>query len=358
MKHLHIMHNEKFIASYIEFINNNFNLSDHYFLIIGGDSQEKMPVPKYQNVKYLINLDIKYSFLKLFKKLIPIYYSLLKEILKSEKVYFHSLFDKRVILFLFVFRKFLKKSYWLMWGGDLYCYKNRDNSFINKIWYKIEDYVKGNFYGYVTHIKGDYRLAQKWYEAKGKYYDCFMYPSNLYKNILLKENIKNEIYIQIGNSADSSNNHFDILEKLKKFQNKNIRLFCILSYGDMEYAKIVISKGKEIFGEKFTPIVDFMKFDEYMDFLSKIDIAIFAHNRQQAVGNITSLLSMKKTVYLKESVTTYDMLKDLGVKVKSFDKFEDLEKFDDEILEKNKEIIKERFSEKRLIEDLNKIFND
>ena len=358
MKNLHIMHNEKFIAPYIEFINKNFDMNDHFFLIIDGLNSKKVLIPNYLNVEYIETLKTKNKVLKIFKVIVPLYWNLLKKILKSEKVYFHSLFDKRMILFLFVFRKFLKKSYWLMWGGDLYCYKKRDNSFINKIWYKIEDYVRGNFYGYVTHIKGDYKLAQKWYGAKGKYYDCFIYPSNLYKNIFLKENIKNEIYIQIGNSADSSNNHFDILEKLKKFQNRNIKLFCILSYGDMEYAKIIISKGKEIFGEKFIPIVDFMKFDEYMEFLSKMDIAIFAHDRQQAVGNITSLLSMKKTVYLKENVTTYDMLTNLGIKIKSFDKFENLEKFDDKILEKNKEIIKERFSEKRLIEDLNKIFND
>lgn len=357
MKILHIMNNEKFISSYVEFINKNFKMKEHYFLIIDGLSEEKMPIPKYLNVEYLKTFKKKDRILKVFESIISLYWILLKRILKYEKIYFHSLFDKRIILFLYIFRTFLKKSYWLMWGGDLYCYRNRKNKFIYKIWYKIENYVKKNIKGYVTHIKGDYKLAQKWYDAKGKYYNCFIYPSNLYKDIYMKENKKEDIYIQIGNSADPSNNHLEIFDKLKSYKDKNIKIFCILSYGNMEYAKDVILKGKKIFGNKFVPIVDFMKFDQYMEFLSKIDIAIFAHNRQQAVGNITSLLSMKKTVYLKEKVTTYDMLKDLGVKVKSFDKFEDLEKFNDEILEKNKEIIKERFSEKRLKEDLNIIFN-
>ena len=67
---------------------------------------------------------------------------------------------------------------------------------------------------------------------------------------------------------------------------------------------------------------------------------------------------MKKTIYLKEKVTTYEMLKELGIKVKSFDKFNDLEVLEDKILEKNKKIIKERFSKERLIKDLEKLFYD
>ena len=227
---------------------------------------------------------------------------------------------------------------------------------MRKIYYKIEEYVKGNFYGYITHIKQDYELAQKWYVAQGQYYDCFMYPSNLYRDFDIKEVNKKYIAIQVGNSADYSNNHFEIFEKLKKF--KNIRIYCPLSYGDKIYADKVIKKGKEIFGEKFIPITKFLEYSKYLEFLSQIDIAIFAHNRQQAVGNITSLLGMKKTVYLKERVTTYSMLKELGVKVKLFDILDSLERFEDDILEKNKEIIRERFSEKRLIEEWKKIFED
>ena len=356
MKNLHIIPNGNFSYSYIKFINDNFNMEENFFIITEDSSEEKILIPTYSNVKYKKITD--QNFFLFFKEIISLYFLLLKKAKQSDNLYIHGAFNKIIIIFLFIFRGYLKKSNWIIWGGDLYCYNNRKNKFIYRIWYRIGDYVKGNFKGYITHVKGDYELAKKWYGAKGKYFNCFVYPSNLYKNILLKEYKKEEIYIQIGNSATTTNNHFEIFEKLRLYKNRNIKVFCILSYGDIIYAKEVISKGKEIFGDKFIAIVDYMKFDEYMEFLSKMDIAIFAHDRQQAVGNITSLLSMKKTVYLKENVTTYDMLKNLGIKIKSFDKFENLEKFDDKILEKNKEIVKERFSEKRLIEDLNKIFND
>lgn len=357
IKNLHIIRKDKFDEAFIKFINKNFVKEENLFIVIANREKYQNEYINENNVIVYFQKEHKLNLFKMFEsiKRNRFIYKYAKE---CDKIFWHQI-EKRFILFLFIFRGILKKSYWIIWGGDLYSHLNRKKSLRYKLRYKIEDYVKGNFKGYITHIEGDYKLAQKWYGAKGKYYNCFMYPSNLYKKIELKNIEKKVIYIQIGNSATDSNNHFEILKKLEKYKNNDIKLFCILSYGNNnDKIKKIIEVGKNIFGDKFIPIVDFMKFDEYMEFLSKIDIAIFAHNRQQAVGNITSLLSMKKTVYLKEGVTTYGMLEDSGVKVKSFDKFENLEKFDDEILEKNKEIIKERFSEKRLVEDWKKIFED
>ena len=101
-----------------------------------------------------------------------------------------------------------------------------------------------------------------------------------------------------------------------------------------------------------------MEFDKYMKFISLLDIAILAHNQQQAFGNIISLLSMKKTVYLKEEVTTYETLKEMGIEIKSFDRFTDLEKFDENTLENNRKIIEENFSEEKLKEQWKNIFEN
>ena len=105
-------------------------------------------------------------------------------------------------------------------------------------------------------------------------------------------------------------------------------------------------------------MTEFLEYSKYLEFLSEIDIAIFAHDRQQAFGNITSLLSMKKTIYIKEEISTYETLINLGINLKSFDKFENLEVLDEELLENNKRIIKEYFSEKKLKEQWENIFSD
>ena len=352
IKYLHIMPNEKFIRPYIEFLKKNFIFEEHQFFIIDGNDKKNFEIPGYKNVHLYKNSCSKIKYFEILKLIKNLY----KFSFEAEKIYFHSLFNKKVILFLFIFRKVLKRSNWVIWGGDIYCYQRRKNNFKNKMWYIIEDYVKGNFYGYITEFKGDYKLTQEWFGAKGKYFDCFQYPSNLYKEIKIKQIYKESLYIQVGNSADPSNNHFEILKKLEKYKNKNIVIYCPLSYGDIEYAKKVIQQGKIIFKEKFIPLIEYLEYEKYLILLSKIDIAIFAHNRQQAFGNITSLLSMKKTIYLKDEVTTTKMLKELNIEVKSFDKLKDLEVYDDIILEKNKEIMKKRFSKEQLVEEWKKIF--
>ena len=331
MKYLHIGPNSRIYTDFIEFVEENFDKKEHKFLYTKENGKSLI-----ENIFFIIKFTI-YG-------------------LKAQKIFIHGLFNKKMIIFLYIFRFFLKKSYWIMWGGDLYSYNDRKKK---SFFYKIEDYVKGNMKGYISYIKGEFKLVQEYFKTKGKFYSSFTYPSNLYKKNEVRKEKKDELWIQIGNSADPSNNHFEILEKLSKFKNMNIKIFCILSYGGNEvYNKKVIDKGIEIFNDKFHPVLDFMKFDEYMNFLSSLDIAIFAHDRQQAFGNITSLLSMKKTVYLKEKVTTYQTLKEMGIEVRSFDKLVDLEEFDENTLENNRRIIEENFSEEMLIEQWENIFEN
>ncbi|WP_083234102.1 TDP-N-acetylfucosamine:lipid II N-acetylfucosaminyltransferase [Candidatus Marithrix sp. Canyon 246] len=75
-------------------------------------------------------------------------------------------------------------------------------------------------------------------------------------------------------------------------------MFVPLSYGDPKgvYIKEVISTGTKIFGDKFIPMTEFMDFDKYLNFLGSINITIFNHNRQQAMGNTITLLGFGKKV--------------------------------------------------------------
>jgi 4-alpha-L-fucosyltransferase (fuc4NAc transferase) len=362
IKNLHIIHKDKFDREFIEFINNNFKKEEHFFLLIHLPNTKIYDLVEEEGSN-ILNFKFKKSKKIFFKnfflvlqvlKFYKILYCLSK---KSKKIFFHSIADYQM-LFLYIFRSFLKKSYYAIWSTEKSKYE--DNYLFNK----VVKYVKGNFKGYITHIKGDYNIIKERYGAKGDYFDCFTYPSNLYKKIKVSEtSIKtgSTLNIQIGNSAQMCNNHIEILEKLKKFKDKNIKLFCILSYGNDGgniYLNEVIKTGKKIFKDKFVPILNFFPHSEYIAFLNKINIAIFAHNTQKAFGNIISLLSIKKTVYLKESITTYKALSKLGIKLKSFDKLEDLTLFDTKILENNQKIIMERFSKERLINDLKLIFYD
>ena len=87
-------------------------------------------------------------------------------------------------------------------------------------------------------------------------------------------------------------------------------------------------------------------------------IAIFNHDRQQAIGNITALLGYVKKVYIREETTTWQFCIDHDLNVYSANcKYDDLlESIDREIAQKNIENVALRFSEKKLLIDLNNIF--
>lgn len=347
MKILHIIPNEKFTESFITFINKNFNHKQHTFVTYGNN--KTYTVKKRDNVNELTKSIKSINFL-------------IKSLYESEKIIIHGLFNLYIVLMLFLQPWLLKKSYWVIWGGDLYYHVMRVKTIKSNIYEYLRKNIIKKMVGLITHIKGDYDLVIDWYGARGKYYYSFMYPSNLFKNY---DNISfakcNDILvIQIGNSADTSNNHIEVLDGLRRFKDKNIKIVCPLSYGDLEYSSSVIELGKSIYGNKFIPITEFLPFEKYIELLGNIDIAIFNHKRQQAMGNITTLLGLGKKVYIREEITTWQFCLDNNLKVYSANSdFDDLfEEIDEGIKQKNIENVKIQFSEEKLIEDLRKIFNE
>lgn len=346
MKHLHIFPNQKFTESFIDFVNKHFDSNDHIFLVIGKGIDAK--ITSRDNVKK-ISKDLK-SLLLLIDKMY-----------KCEKIFLHGLFFKEIVFMLFIQPWLLKKSNWIVWGGDLYWYKDLREGLKLKLYEGFRSIVIRYMGGLITHIKGDYELAQLWYGAKGKYYYSFMYPSNLYKEFdLSKVNKDSEkTYIQVGNSADPTNNHLEVFNKLEKYKNEEIEIIVPLSYGNAQYRDKVIEEGTKKFGNKFNPIVDYMPFEKYLELLAKIDVAIFNHKRQQAMGNIITLLGLGKKVYIRDDITTWRFCAEHGLKVYSLN--EDVSELFDEMLENEKanniNNIKKKFSEIKLKEDLTNIFS-
>lgn len=340
---IHCMHAEKFIKPFIDFLAENFvNFElNHNFFITGN--LEKYSIKIRSNL--LSSQDSKLVF----------YAKLAFAMNKADKIILHSLFDMRLIMLLAIQPWLLKRCYWVIWGGDLYSYQlgKRDfNWWRNEIFRRFAIKRIGHF---ITHIRGDYELAQKWYGAKGIWHECFVYPSNLYQEPPEQETLHDGINILLGNSADPSNNHIDALEKLRPYAAKDIQIFCPLSYGGAEYAKQVADYGKSIFGDKFNPLLEFMIFDDYKKLLAKIDIAIFNHKRQQGMGNITTLLGMGKKVFMRSDVTSYHAIRSLGAFVFDIENL-DLALIDIRQASKNKLIVSEYFAPILLTAQLGRIF--
>lgn len=316
MKYLHLMSNEKFTAPYIEFIEENFPVNEHLFYIIGGVSYVKVIK------KEFIRTYISEASNKILRKLYILwaYLSFCPNAFKSKKIILHGLFSPLTILFLFLNPWFLKKCNWVMWGGDLYSYRNRKyNTLLKKIYYKIEDYVKGNI-SYISYLaKGDYTLAKQYYNSKGfPERAIYINPVNLKELEKLEKKFKDKktLNIQIGNSADPENNHFEILNEIKKYKNENIKIYAPLSYGNPNYALEIKKYGESIFGEKFIGMLEFLEPQKYAEYLSDIDVLIFNHKRQQGLGNIFALSYLNKKIYLRSDISSWDYLtKDLCLEI-------------------------------------------
>lgn len=335
---LHLTRKEKFTKPFIDFIKENFDISEHFFLLVGGQNKKEFYI---EDDSYIKTISNKKDFLKYFIEFN-------KKMYKADKIIIHGLSQPYNIFYLFLNPWLLKKCYWAMWGGDFYFPEKQSwikKQVIKKMGHLISGYI------------GEYELAKKWYGTKGKFHASFLYPSNLYKDIKIQDKKLDTINILLGNSASQTNQHLDALKKLIPIKDKEIKIYTPLSYGDSSYAKEICVKGKEIFGDKFIPLLEFMPFDEYLLLLSEIDIGFFNHNRQQAAGNIISLLGMGKKVYMRNDNTLFLFLKDILVEVYDLEK--DIELCFSEVnKKKNIDIIKKYFSKDNLIKQWKDIFEN
>lgn len=181
------------------------------------------------------------------------------------------------------------------------------------------------------------------------------------QNLSSKKNYTT-VNILLGNSAAQTNNHLDALEVLKKLQN--ITVYCPLSYGGtQEYVDMVITRGKQLFGINFIPILNFMTREEYMEFYTSIDIIYMFHNRQQAFGNICTALTMGKPVFLKNQNTLKGYLD--AMRIKTYDvneitssKLIGIIKESKESSKNNYEILKLSISKEKRLSDLKVLFTE
>jgi hypothetical protein len=348
------MNNDKFIEPYIKSIEKYFNFQEHKFIIISKNIDN----PYYNKKENIFQYENKKD-----------YFRILKDLYLADNIFLHGLFNRNILIILFLQPWLLKKAKWILWGGDLYSYKKykKKTKMKSKIFEFMRAKVIKNVEGIITYINGDYKLAQKWYKTKANLYESIMYLSNIPSYNISKTKIsmsnhnKNHVFMQVGNSADPSNNHIEILDKIKKDINKNekIKIICPLSYGKKDHAKKVIQYGKKLFGKNFVPLKKFMDLKTYNKLQSNIDIAIFNHQRQQAMGNILTLLYLGKKVYIRDDIVTWNFMQENDIKVFSFNNSNNglSIKIDRKVAKQNRREIDSRFNIDVFIEEWSNIFN-
>lgn len=375
-KYVHLMYDNFYCNKFMHFTNEHFNEKEHLYLFI---------VPEGHNFNYVNPNGAKNAKIINLKNDINklnYYFN------NTNKIFIHYLFGHicRTLIKLGI----KKELFWVLYGGDLYnhidkeLHSNKTKEFMTKIGFEFKSnksnlnkvYRKSlirelNFV--LTSKKGDYEIFKNNFISNTTRFD-FLHPLPVDFDLLDEEKIKiNEKYnfenkyekvLLVGNSANSLNNHIDILYELKRYNLKNTCIIMPLSYsGHDRYINQLIKKGKEMFGDKFIPITEYLPHDVYSNILKQVDVAIFNHNRQQALANIIALLYLGKKVYIKKNISSYNFLTSQGLKVykinelKNSNSIKELVEIDSEISSKNRTNVKVNFNINQRNKIAEKIFN-
>lgn len=344
IKYLHIIAQDKFIPPFVSYVNKNFNAEEHLFFFINNRS--KIPIPEFPNVQSFNNVGNKWKMFQALKKAAK----------NSDRIFLHGLFKTDVIAFLFFNKFLLPKVYWMMWGGDVYFYQPKTTL---KEWAvnQMRIPVLKGIQNFVTIFKGDYDYLDQKFGLWGRIHPAIVYESNIFKPKELDQfNNNGPLKVMVGNSASDSNDHPEVFFKLKEMSDQNFEIISPLSYGNKKNKQRVIKLGKELFGERFHGLESFMPLDEYNEMISQVDIVVFNHRRQQALGNIVTFLGYGKKVYLYPETSLAKYFEEKGVKFFELKDF-NFDRISDVDRESNIRIIKELFNYQVYKEQLNDLFN-
>jgi dTDP-N-acetylfucosamine:lipid II N-acetylfucosaminyltransferase len=343
---VHLFTNEGiYQTTFINFIEEQTHLDKRFYVFRNRGKQKHDYVFRSNNtLLYCTN------FWSLTFRLLPLLF-------RSSWIYVHYLPYGPSLFILLLIRRLLKKSTWIIWGGDLYIYRNRKLSLRSKLFEITRKKIIPKFAEIASFLEGDAILAKKLYRSQAKFRPI-LYPLPIPLNSLpeICFNEKIEFTVLLGNSADPSNHHIEALRLMSRFNKEKLRIICPLSYySDEFYINDVISVGSNLFGNKFHAITDFISKEEYIKLLSITDICIMNHDRQQALGNIIPLIYLGKKIYLRKDITTYSFLKNNNLAIFEIEdiiktNWVDFIHFDKINKSKNKEIIYSIASTERCVE--------
>ncbi|CAI3796493.1 TDP-N-acetylfucosamine:lipid II N-acetylfucosaminyltransferase [Rheinheimera sp. MM224] len=334
----HLMYLDKFSKPFYLLIKNHFTSQPHHFITYGESVSDY--VPDFSE-NHLTNR------LSAFINAIP-------TLNRSDKVILHGAFSTKVLFYLMLQPWLWNKVYWVIWGKDLQFFNNRKRS----ISYVIRKFVLSRVKAYITYLPEDYEKAKCLINAKPVFRECIAYPSNVVSDFDDRDCERKKLkIIMVGNSADPSNSHVDVFDKLVGSKDEISKLIVPLSYGDKIYAAEIIEKGQAIFKDKFSPLTEMLPLNDYKKILKQIDLAFFNHDRQQAMGNTIYLLSLGKTVYMRENTPSWLFFESKGVVLKSI-KDDELEYIAPSESMSNKRAIFKYFNEENLVKQWTAIFNE
>jgi len=236
----------------------------------------------------------------------------------DDRIVIHQLSNPRLLAYLLVNLTRARRCAWSIWGGDVYYDVYRPKTWSHDLRERMRHAVIPRIPVISSMVPGDVEFVREKYGSRATYVEAF-YPIPMDSRALVpgldEVNAKTGVTILVGNSGDPLNHHAWVFEALARFRGDGIRVVVPLAYGDPTYVASVIARGREIFGDRFTPLTDFLPSEQYARLIREVDAAVMNHGFQQALGNIIALLLLGKKVYVRGDTTTFGYFQGLGVRI-------------------------------------------
>jgi hypothetical protein len=312
---LHFAINDRFVHEFIKKTNEIGLLNENLFVIY-GDTIVETKVKIDVNVIHINDLNDSLNYIN-------------NVIDNVDNIYIHYLSIQVVNLLQNV--KLKINVVWVFWGSDGYqLYGVREVPRIRDVGLKeyfrslkfelfgprnteIISFIRNHVKYFAHYIKEDCNIINEKLNVEMEFIDftyasvssCLYNCSNEKKNIIL-----------VGNSGDTTNNHLVIFKRFLSTSNSE-QIVCPLSYGGNAIStQRVINYATEKFGEKFTPLLNKLSYEDYNEnILCLVKSALFYHEVPQAYGNILQLLYNGAKVYLNPRSNLYTYLIRLGFKI-------------------------------------------
>lgn len=292
---------------------------------------------------------------------------------------------KRVFYEKYIHRKI--KTYWIVWGGDIYnnlltsrgfdtyyeptygggkmLIKNKLAKIGIKLFYKKELVFIKEHISYLLTFNEEYDLFKRYLgnylPPKAEMY-FFYYPiDKIVGPFLINSwcNVESK-NIVVGNCATVSNNHCLVFRFLKKCNLVGAKIIPVLSYGGTpKYICHVNSIGKKLFGEKYQPQSVFLPIEKYNAFMREAAYFVYGNWRQEAVGNIVVAFYLGAKVFLSIKSPLLSFFKNKGLYVFVLEQMNEhsLTPLSEIERQHNRNIMKHNYNEALLLERIRKTWS-
>ena len=206
----------------------------------------------------------------------------------------------------FIDPKYCKKIIWRTWGSDFWKDKIDQSglrkfvqNIIKQIWKnRVKSFCMIGIANTADIVNINHILGQ------GIKTMIIPYPMNMK---LLQGKIQSpqrddndSLNILLGHSGYASERHIEIIKKFGPYKNENIHFYIPLAYGNADYINDICPKINELCKNNCTIIRDMIPYEEYNQFLSKMDIGVFSGTGSYALGNIAQMISLQKTLFVAD----------------------------------------------------------